>query len=465
MKKWKLLPAAIAVLTLTACGGGESEVWLKSGDDVSIAADDLEVSGGPDISGQTVYWMGIYDLNPKGTQDRSVALTLFEDVYGAKVEYIATTSDTRFDDLTNRINGGDQVDMFPYEWNAVPNGVTKGMYDPLDDYINLDDPVWAGVKDMAEMFKYNGHYYVVPYVTSDPLAVTYSRAMIAEEGLQDPYELYQKGEWNWNTFLDLMKQFVGGGDGSTERVGIRGWFGQAILQSTGDTVVKYDGSKFSNNIMSPAIERAELLQEEISKLGLYDATWYSYFPDDGSTLFYAMAPWALGESNAKNPEEDLFIVPFPKDPEADDYYLNMNYGAIMLVKNSQMGDAVATYIKCCRLEQTEENYREAAREKALIQNVNAQGQVRSYVTAEQYDFMQTWYDTNNIKPVFDFGYGMGSLMDNESYDYSSRGVMNNCADALLIRYEGTPDTWAEIRTQWSSVVDEVVADFNDKMQE
>lgn len=468
MRKIKRVLAILAAVTMamaaSACGE-ESEARLKSEDDVSIAAGDVDTTGDVDISGQTVYWMALYDLNPIGTQDRSVALSLFEDVYGAKIEYIATTEGSKFDDLANRINSGDQIDMFPYEWDAVPNGVTKGMYDPLDDYIDLSDPLWADMRDYAEMFKYNGHYYVVPFTLSDPLAITYSREMIAEEGLKDPYELYKKGEWNWNTFVDMMKQFVSNAEDGQARCGVRGWFGQAMLQSTGDTVVKYDGKQFTNNIMSASIERAELMQEEISRLGLYDPTWYSYFPEDGSTLFYGMAPWSLGESNAKNPDGDIFIVPFPKDPESDTYYLNMNFGAVMLVRNSKMGDAVATYIKCSRLAVTEAQYKAAEKEKQLIQNKNAQGKVTSFITEEQYDFMQTWYDPANIKCVFDFGYGMGSLMYGETYDYNTRGVMNNCADAILnqAQYEGTPDTWAEIRSQWSSVVDSVVADYNAKL--
>lgn len=460
--------AAVAVLamafTTTACGEESAEGRTKSEDDVSIATDDVTVD--VDISGQTVYWMGIYDLNPTGNADRSVALSLFEDVYGAKIQYVATTTDTRFDDLANRINGGEPVDMFPYEWDAVPNGVNKGMYAPLDDYVDLSDPVYDDVRDMAEMFRYNGHYYVIPYATSDPLAITYSRAMMEEEGLDDPYELYQKGEWDWNAFMDMMKAFVANGDGEVQRYGCCGWFGQAILQSTGDTVVTYDGTKFSNNIMSSNIERAEHLQEEISNLGLYDHTWYSYFPTDGNILFYGMAPWALTESNAKNPDADIFIVPFPKDPESEEYYLNMNFAATMLVKNSDKGDAVATWIKCQRLAETEEQYKAAAKEKALIQTKNAQGKVTSFLTEEQYDFMQTWYDPANIKSVFDFGYGMGTLMNNETYDYNTRGVMNNCADAILnqVQYTDTPDTWAEIRSQWQSVVDSVVADYNSKLE-
>ena len=470
MKKLKQLFAVLSAMMLTAAmtgcsSDGSSEGRTKSQDDVSIATDEVNKNNDPDISGQTVYWMATYDLNPKGNADRSVALALFEDVYGAKIQYIATTDATKFDDLANRINSGDPVDMFPYEWDAVPNGVTKGMYDPLDEYVDLEDPLFDDVRHMAEMFKYNGHYYVIPYAVSDPLAITYSRTLMEEEGLKDPYDLYLKGEWNWNTFMDMMKTFVSNGDEGT-RHGCCGWFGQAILQSTGDTVIKYDGTKFTNNIMSANIERAELLMEEISKLGLFAPSWYGCFPNDGSVLFYGMAPWSLSESNVQNPDGDIFLVPFPKDPESDTYYLNMNYGATMLVKGSDKGDAVAMWIKCQRLAETDPEYKAAAKEKALIKTTNAQGKVTAFITEEQYDFMQTWYDPDTISTVFDFGYGMGPLMYSETYDYATRGVMNNVADAILnqVQYVGTPDTWAEIRSEWQSVVDTVVEEYNGKIQ-
>ena len=202
MKNLKRTLAMLLALSLsaaaTACGGNsssESEGRTKSQDDVSIDTADSAINAGdPDIKGQTIYYLGIYDLNPTANQDRTVALTLFEDVYGAKIETIKTTSETLFTDLANRINGGDPVDMFDYQWDSVPNGVEKGQYEYLDSYIDLSDPIWDGMKDLIEKYKYKGHYYVVPYSVSDYIAITYSRTLIEEEGLTDPYKLYQEGK-------------------------------------------------------------------------------------------------------------------------------------------------------------------------------------------------------------------------------------------------------------------------------
>ncbi len=485
MKKLTRMLAALMALTmmgtLAACGGSgddaseassSADSAYKEEDDVTVDASlvDEMVAGDPDISGQTIYWLADYDLNPTNNQDRSVALTLFEDKYGASVEYVSCTSDTKFDTLASRILGGDPVDMFPYEWDAVPNGVTKDQYQPLDDYLDLEDEIWADMTDVIDMFEYNGQHYVVPYCLSDPLLITYSRSMCEENGLDDPYELYQDGDWNWDVFMDMMQTFVSNAEDGETRYGINGWFGQAIVQSTGETFVTYDGETFSNNINSPAIEEAENVMEEIMSLGMYDSTWYGYLPDDGSTLFFGMADWALGTSNTNHvpdpeindegfvEENDLMIVPFPQYPDADEYYLNCNFGARMLVKGSDKGEAVAAYIKCERLAVLIDEYQDDAKEKAIIPEVNAQGKLKSYVTEEQYDALQEYKDPSNITPVFDFGYGMGSRMYGDGeYTYETRGVMNNLTSALL---NGDKDSWAVLRDEWSAVIDEVIDEYN-----
>ena len=469
MKKLKSILAGVLSMSLllsaTACGNdaAENSSHYKSEDDVAISApaEDAGTGMDVDISGQTIYWLATYDLNPSNNQDRSVALTLFEDVYGGKVEWIQCTSDDKFDVLTNRILGGDPVDMFPYEWDALPNGVYKEQYQPLDDYLNLEDEIWDDMRDAIDMYEYNGKHYVVPYAISDPLLITYSRNMCQENGLDDPYELYQDGEWDWDVFMDMMKTFVANGDGSTQRYGIAGWFGQAMVQSTGKTIINFDGKEFTNNIYDEDIEAAETLMAEMRSLNLYDPTWYSNFPEAGNILFYGMADWSLNGSNAKNQDADIMVVPFPKSPDADEYYLCANFAAKMLVKNSDKGDAVATYIYCERLAETQEEYVQAAKDKALIVEQSASGVVLGYRTEEQYDaIMQFKEDTT---PVFDFGYGMGSTMYGDGeYTYETRGIMNNLMDALLTYPE--IDSWAVLRDNWAAAIDDVLETYNSAIQ-
>ncbi len=446
------------IMTATACDDStESSSHYKEEDEVTVSVGDTSNMLDVDVEGQTIYWLSYYDLNPSNNEDRSTALTLFEDVYGASVEWIECTSDNKFDVLTNRILGGDPVDMFAYEWDALPNGVYKNQYQPLDEYLDLDDEIWDGMRDIIDMYEYNGLHYVVPYAVSDPLLITYSREMMKEEGLDDPYELYLDGEWDWDVFMEMMKTFVNNGDGSETRYGIAGWFGQAVVQSTGKTIINFDGTTFTNNIYDADIEKAESLMEEMKSLSLYDATWYSYFPTTGNILFYGMADWSLSASNAQNPDADIMVVPFPKDPDADEYYLCCNFAAKMLVKNSDKGEAVAAYIYCERLAETNEEYKAASKEKALIVETSASGLTLGYITEEQYDAIESY--KSDVSPVFDFGYGMGSTMYGDGeYTYETRGIMNNLMDGLL-SYDDV-DSWAVLRDNWSAAIDDVLETYN-----
>lgn len=462
-----MMTAAVSCSDKSDGSSSENNEHYKSEDEFAVSVDENEIKGenDADISGQTIYWLADYDLNPTNNNDRSVALSLFEDVYGGKVEYIHADSNEKLSTLASRILSGDPVDMMPYEWDAVPNGVTKDQYQPLDPYydiLEMDTDLWDDMTDIIDMFEFKDAHYVIPYQISDPLLITYSRKMMQAEGLDDPYELYEDGEWDWNAMMNMMNTFVSNSPEGTTRYGICGWFGQAVIQSTGHTVVSYEDGVFKNNINDPEIESAELLMEEMATKNLYNGEWQANFPNDQSTLFYGMANWALGASNAKNEDADLMIVPFPKSPDADENYLCCNFAAKMLIKNSDKGEAVATYIKCERLASTQEDYKEIAKEKALVVEKTAAGVTKSYVTEEQYDALQSYLDPENVTPVFDFGYGMGERMyGSGEYTYETRGVMNNLEQALL---EGNSavDSWAALRDAWTGVITEEVEKFNSK---
>lgn len=446
-----------------------SEEEWKGSDDVTVDLNAIENSSEAELKGKgsdpnmTIDWLSYYDLNPSGSNDRSVALALFEDYYGGQINYVYTDPNEKFNALSEMLLAGETIDMFPFEWENIPSGVMKEQFEPLDPYFDtmeIDSDLWSDMSDAIEMFKYKGQHYVIPYSVSDPLVITYSRKIMESEGLADPYKLYQEGKWDWNTFMEMMEKFVANTPEGYTRYGINGWFGQALMMSTGHTVVNYDGQKFINNINDPEIEKAELLMQDIAKKNLYRSEWIGYFPDDHSTLFFAMADWALGGSNAKNEDMDLMIVPFPKAPDAKNYYLSCNYGAKMLVKGSPHAEAVANYIKCERLAAVEDTYLKAAKEKALIEDRTAGGVLKSKITEEQYDALQTYKDTSVISPIFDFGYGMGDAMYGDGkYTYETRGVMNNLTSALL---EGSSsvDSWAKMRDSLTGIIDKEIQKFN-----
>lgn len=458
IKRLTAMLAAITMLTavFTACSGGSdkssSEKSSSQAEKATAASTEPEIN----TAARSIKWFGSYDINPVGGDDRSVALTLFEDYYGGTVEWIPTTNDTKYDDLSKLILGGEKVDMCMYDEETAVKGIFEKLYQPLDSYIDLDDELWAGMKSVADKMTYKGEHYIVPYSIEDPICLIYSRKIMKENKLTDPYELYKQGKWDWDMFMKMIEKFVTNTDGR----GCTGWLGQALVQSTGKTLVNYDGTKFSNNLTDPDIEKAEKLLESISAGGYFNDSWQTYFPENGETLFYAMAPWALKESNAMNADKDIFIVPFPKMPGADKQYVSCSYGAKMLAAGSEKGEAVAKYIEFERMAVTDETYKGLLKELALTPELNIAGEKTGFITEEQYNVIQEVTDPSKVEPVFDFGFGMGKKMSGTSIDYESRGAMRNLTDALITGYDGSPSSWEELRDSYTKIVDEEIAKGN-----
>ncbi len=419
---------------------------------IAMLPEEPEEIGEPaDISGTEIVWLSDYDLNPSEKDKRPVALSLFEDVFGGKVKFVYTPAEERFDKLASMILSGDEVDMFEYDTSAVPDGVKKNLYEPLDPYFNsleINSGIWNDMTDVIDMFEYNDQHYVIPYSLSNPVVLTYSRKMIEENKLDDPYELYKKGKWDWDTFMKMMEKFKTGTGG----YGINGFVGESLIHSTGFNIVSYKNGQLFNNIGTAPIKEAEMFMQEIANKKLYSSYRYDSFPSDKSTLFFAAPYWTIGVSNVRCPDMDFMAVPFPKYSKAEENYIVCDFDAKMLVKNSKKGHAVATYIKCERFAATQEDYKEPAKEQALLPQTNGVGVTVSQFTPEQYDVLQEYTDPSLITPVVDFAYGMGSRMYTSA---GSDGIIDQIEKNMLLS-GGNYETWKTFRDSCSAVIKEEI---------
>ena len=414
-----------------------------TGDNIEVEALDEEKKLDVDISGKKLKWLGIYDLNPTNdSPERSPELALFEDTYGASIEYQPTTSDQRFDDLATAILGGSSPDIFIYEWRSFPYDISKGQYQPIDSLIDWTEPKWADVKDIADKFTYKGDHYIAPlgYAFNDTQVLMYNTTTIENEGLDDPYTLYKNGEWDWNHFTDLMKTFVESGDG---RYGIGGWWANAFVYTAGDTIITYDGNTFTNNIRSEKIERAQTVLKDIYKNDLVKTGWIggeSAFVDD-SLLFYSMGTWAYNAAAESRPDDVIQIVPFPRDPDSDKYYVSNKIFSYMWVKGSDNADCVKAWFDCNRTVNYEDTYIQAAKEKYLANNPGW--------TSEMYDLAMDFYDEDKFTQAYDYGYGLNTDMADIIMSTLYEGIVNE-------QFED----WVQAREEYYSIVQEAADDYN-----
>ncbi len=401
------------------------------------------------VKGRTIYWLGDYDLNPAEGRGRSAALAMFETLYGGRVEWIPCDYNDKYAVLESRINSGEPVDMVSFDVYAMPDGVQRGLFAPLDDYIDFKDEIWKDCLNEIDLFSWEGSHYVVPYDVSDTLLLAYSRRICEENELADPLTLYKEGKWDWDAFLGMMQDFLAKNESRTTRYGICGNFGQALMQSTGLTIIESDGRQLLSRIDAPELEAAGVLMEEIRRQELYDATLYRTYPVKGNVLFFGLGERQLGASNAENPDADLMVVPFPKMPGSDTHFLSGSFEAKLLVKGSDKPEAVAAYITCERLARTDEEYTAREKELALEVTQSPSGQVLSTITEEQYDAIAGY--KAELPMLYEFGCGMGSTMYGENdYTFAGRGIINNLTDGLL-----------KFNTTWTIMRDRYTHDIND----
>lgn len=461
-KAMALAASVISVIGVCSCGSsGEESSKVESVKKVEVE-DTQEIENIPDDAQKTIRWMGTYDLNPneKKGEDKSVEMTLFNNK-GGKVEWTQVTDSEKFDQLASAIMSQKDVpDIFKYEWMAFPAQVLKDMYQPVDDIVNFDDPLWADVKASADQFVLNGKHYVAPINFTVGTMMMYDKSLIDANGLSDPYEEYLDGNWNWDTWVEIMTEFCENAPADSERYGINGWFQTQVIQQTGKTMVNYEDGKFVSNLNDPDIERAENMLYDIGKKGYVNNDWLGNAKmalKDGNVLFYCMGTWAMTGNNGPSEGDEWRVVPVPSDPNSDEKYMTADMLAYMWVRGSTAKEAVKTWYECCRMANTDEEYKANGKEKFLNANPNWNE-----------DMYQVFLDasSNENKMVFDYGYGISSTMssDNASED-------GNCVTRKLYEFTNKEDdsgkqySWTELRQTYSSTVDSELKAINEAVED
>jgi hypothetical protein len=92
----------------------------------------------------------------------------------------------------------------------------------------------------------------------------------------------------------------------------------------------------------------------------------------------------------------------------------------------------------------------------MVQQKNASGSFRSFITEEQYNALQEYLDLSKVTPVFDCGWGMGEAMSgNGNYTPDSRGIMQKIAET-----DSISKTYEQLRDELSPAIDGEVAKLN-----
>ncbi len=449
-------PAATTTTTTAAATFETNDTDVR----VQEAAENVELDKEIKVE-KKIKWLAWYPID-----ETSGTIELFKANYGIPEEGVESYGDAannifvhtnvvyadRYDKLGQMIAAGDPPDIFPFEIRYFPISAIRSMFQPIDGVVDTYSEEWADTRDVMDKFIWGGkNYCAIPSVgLATPL--WYRRSVVQEAGLEDPYELLMKGEWTWDKFREMMDTFQQSGD---SRYGIDGWYtSEGFICSTGTPAISIVDGKLVNNLNTPALERAMGMVEELtSQEWIYpkETNGWQINPTawiNGDTLFMDDGKWFYEETiqkwMRKNewPENDTMVVPFPRDPQADKYYVEGKQDAIMWVSGSTNEAGFKAYQNCIIASSKDPAVTAAQREKSKRDK---------YWTDELLDVIDYYEKEADFEWVFDFKNGI-----------SSRMFADDSPIEKIIKYpQNSPDNkYTTLRAENIGTIDADIAEAN-----
>ncbi len=479
MKNFKKTLAGVSALafamSMTACGGGSESggdtttapVETTTGATVEIntatvaeedqqTLDKMAEENLQDIEleNKTIKWLAHYDINPSTDgKSENIALNLFKNKYGGEIQWYTTTWDTRYSDLSTYVLGGEGIDFFPADTAALPKGVVNGMFQPVDDLIDINSPLWEDMKEAYEIHNYNGkHYQIVNSVTAAMLCI-YNTETIAENGYEDPWDLYKAGEWNWDKFTSMLEDFV---DPDAERYGLDNWYNeQALYMSAGVPAISSENGSLKVNIMDPTLEKAMNFQYDLYNKGLvldlslFDWSIQPQFMGEKKELFWIGGPWEVNTApdtwTTQIPPENLGFAPVPS-PAGSDPYQYATLDGWVICKGASNPTGVAMFAECTRLASLND---EAIAISDAQRKADAGWSDELIAREKEINALAQQY------PVVDLATGV-------STDVASITTDGGSEIGLRAAFHGTD--WATTRDEIGSVVETLTAEVDEQLK-
>ena len=235
------------------------------------------------LRGQTVKVMTWWDPSPIEQAKSKV----FEEKTGIKIKWINCGLGNQFTKLAAMIGQNNPPDIAPIIQSDFPAIIMQDYFQPLSNAkLDLKDKMYD--IETMDKFKYNDTYYgaMIKSSTMVTFYVTlFNKDMFTRHGIPTPYDLWQKGDWNWETFVDTCEKLKDKG----VQYGVVGDYGgNWFTATTGEDAVMFKNGKMINNTKSENLIKGYQFVNDLRDKykALEGGTNYTYFKseDAGMTL-------------------------------------------------------------------------------------------------------------------------------------------------------------------------------------
>lgn len=276
---------------------------------------------------KVVIWQSYDDDDPaKGGRKRATVQGIeeFNKITGAQVEKIIPSGEDFRKKVLTAIAAGTGPDLVTVQPFDVPAWIIRNFLLPISDYVDLSQECLWGEQGLSrptvDRFTWNGKVYGVNGVEQS-WRIYYNTEIFEANGQPDPAELYRKGQWTWDKFIEIAQALTLDTDGDG-KINIYGFsaFGAdlaAIYSNGGSWTVMQNGKPVFAPDRPEVIEAIKFFKDFIPKYKIMPEQFWDPNP---MTMFYdgklAMMYWGAWEMNTmvQKMAGKFKIAPFPIGP-------------------------------------------------------------------------------------------------------------------------------------------------------
>lgn len=351
--------SAVMIMSMSACGDSSEAPAATQSDVAADVGEEADSNGGEEAQEQNAAgeeasvtasgerrvitigtWYDHYytsdhtsvDDNPDVTDVEAAQMQLdnmraIEEKYNVELRFINLTWDGTIESINTSIMAGTpDCDIYEVDMQFGIPAALNGYAVALEDILPADADVLSKKEILTPVDVGTDKTYLFKAVTLGgqlggyPLG--FNMDMINEAGLENPQDLWDRGEWTWDKFEEYCVALTKDtdGDGATDVYGYSGWWTNALgnlMLSNGTSIASGQTETLSSSATGEVLDFMNTLYNVDKCARPWDESdWDSNNNcyKDGQTCFFIAPSWAI------TPEELNFefgVVPWPVGPSGN----------------------------------------------------------------------------------------------------------------------------------------------------
>ncbi|MFW6021950.1 MAG: ABC transporter substrate-binding protein [Halanaerobiaceae bacterium] len=303
--------------------------------------------GDVDFGGETVTIVGWYDPLGAFVEGGDYAGRLEEakekfNIGDIKFLQIPWGPDGQETILSRFMAGDSEYDYWMLPHSSFFSLRTSGALYPVSDVLNdgYYDNLPHQHQKMADMLSLDENKYtfsVYNGITNNTVFLAFNKTLLDREGIQDPYELYNNDEWDWEALTEIAKKVTRDtdGDGKIDQWGLTEFNGPDWIHANGGRITDViDGKVTFVADQSATVNALKQMKEWERELKVVGGTWEKKKFYNGEIAFANLATYQIGELK-DNMEDEYGILPLAMGPDTDNYhYPSDNVDSLYLPSNA-----------------------------------------------------------------------------------------------------------------------------------